>query len=346
MIASLGIVGVLLVLRLAFPSAGQRNALFTTLGAIAVWLMIATRSVTFGADTGRYISRYAGLEQLTFADIYIGRFESYEKDRTFWLFAKTLSELGASPRIWIAILAAILMSTVGFIIHRYSRAPLLSFVVFVTLGYSYFGATALRQALAVSVILLALHAVIQRKRFAAVSLTLFGALFHSTALVFLFAIYGVSLRRRFRLALLTLGFLMATILATQTRSWIAFVGWSEGLSAYAEREAALTWSGFIVHGGLVAACWTIHVRTLRDNHLDVRLLNLATVGIFFLIISTEIAEAYRLAYYFNIAETILVANSIAAQKNPQTRRLMYYGVTVVLLSYMVLSGNYSDFSLG
>lgn len=101
------------------------------------------------------------------------------------LLFRLIGQLQLSFEVCLFIIAAFAAITLGVFVNRYSTSPYLSYLIYICLGNYIFTLSALKQAIAMGFVTLAMIAVIESKPWRFLLLVGFAALFHTPALIFL-----------------------------------------------------------------------------------------------------------------------------------------------------------------
>ena len=166
---------------------------FIAVVATEMFLILALRAPTLGVDLDNYSGGYRYISSLSFVDMIKRlRFVSaadlippYSYESGYVLLNWLLSRCGIGFHGFLIIYAAFTVFSHSLLIYRYSEKPWLSMAIFMSLGmYEYFFGI-LRQTIAVSIMLLSLQAIKEKK-----SLKFFGALlvaflFHRSSIIYL-----------------------------------------------------------------------------------------------------------------------------------------------------------------
>jgi hypothetical protein len=346
MLAFTLLVGVLAVLRLITYKASAGRKTFVVLTSGLLWLLLSLRNLEFGSDVAGYVRAYRALENFEMGNLYGGALGVYSKDPTFWVIAKMFHSVGASPRVWIAVISGLLCLALGRLIYRYSPHPFLSFTIAISLDLLFVSVSGLRQSVAISFILLAYPSLRDRRLARFVLLVLVGSLFHSSALVFLLA-YPIAWMALGwgQAAVLLLGIASSVVLEPLARQLILAIGWTENLVEYSSSTVALTWAGFAVNG-VIAAFWLWRWKRLPSKDpADITFFNIMVLGLAFLAFSTVIAESFRLALYFTAFSCVSIPRVVGTGLQSRERALVYGFVLVGTLTYFSYTARYTGFSL-
>ncbi len=117
------------------------------------WILVSgLRSVNVGADTGNYEFLFDVVGDLTWSDIgtIFSQFisgESIIKDPGYYAFIKFFQIFSRNYNVFLIFVAALFFIPMGIWIYRRSERPLLSYVIFSCLFYSFFAITGTRQTI-------------------------------------------------------------------------------------------------------------------------------------------------------------------------------------------------------
>lgn len=145
-------------------------------------LIVGLRGYDVGWDTRNYVwyfSRAANfdLKYIITKDIDI--------EKGYVLLEYLVSKLSTNPTVFFLIIALFYFISVGRFIYKDSKDPILSYVLFIALGFFTFSMTALRQTVAIGVVLYSYKFIKERKFKLFVVNILFAAIFHKSAIFFL-----------------------------------------------------------------------------------------------------------------------------------------------------------------
>lgn len=317
-----------LLLRLKVPSS-----VFVFVAGMGLWLIASLRSSDFGPDTPGYIVKYLLMSQQTIHDVWLDVLDTDNKDPLFYFIAKLLSEIGVGPQVWLSILSLSFIGSFGWLACRYSSEPLLSFLFLVCSEYLYFSFTGLRQTLALSFIIISFYFLLQGRLLKFSMLVLIASAFHSSAIIFLIAIFLRSMRvHKFYLPVILGSFVVANLFGDYIRSAVAVVGWA-GMDRYSESQDVLNNSGFIIQFALFLLCIFYRRRVERFGQQYSLIYNLFFVGVIFQSMSVVVAEFFRVAMYFNIFSVILFPAVVMSERRFIIKAALYAMFMIALVGY-------------
>lgn len=322
------------------------NNFFIIFTGILLLIISSSRVFELGTDLDQYIGRFLNFPLKEYSEILQSGVDGSFKDLMFYLFSKILSNIGISVRGYISILSAIFLFTVFRLIKKYSSLPLLSIILFISLGYLFFSFTGLRQAMAMAFTISSLIHLKEKRINAFVLLVLIGSLFHSSALIFLI-VYPISKIKfnKIQFLILGLGFFITIFFDGLIRQLIQIFAWNETLASYADQDIALSYSGFIIQLSVYLFCLYYKDKLISQNQSNIILYNVLFLGLFFQIFAVVIAEFFRISMYFSIFSIVLVPMAIQSENRKMTRIGLYTVISTALLIYIIISNQASGFNL-
>ena len=271
------------------------------------------------------------------------------KDIGYHALARIWGGLGGSFLGWTWIVAAIFAASITFLIYKYSNSPFFSLLVILTF-YFLFTMSGLRQTIALSFILLAQYYIIEKKPFHFIVMVFLATIFHVTAICFLPAYYIARMKINWKQWVFIIVSLGITVLTpSSVKNWISVLLEDQYYEAYAYVNRSLTWSGYIIQFLFVAVCFFVRKSDDYEGNKSTHLkcenafLNLMVVGLCLRGFSTVIAELFRLSYYYAITSMIVLPNTFAKQRLVSNRRILFLGIGLSMIGYMIWSREYFDF---
>ena len=178
----------------------KRKAIVCGFGFLLWFLLLGLRHPTMGVDLidSTYANGSPHPGYLTCFTIHInspwqevltgkffshGVFISYEIG--FRIFCKLLGYISTNPQILLLACSFVVFAAASLLFYQNSKAPLLSFIIFLGLPFFTFCFSGLRQAVAVSITLFSFPFIRDKKPLPFVLVVLLAAAFHKSALFFL-----------------------------------------------------------------------------------------------------------------------------------------------------------------
>lgn len=171
-------------------TANKQYIICITIVLIAV---SGLRHECVGNDTMVYIHMYETIGSESWKDILYGFVNNYlnpldngEKDPGYRLFTKALSSIIPDARLYLFVVASILLIPLGVFVYRFSKTietTLFFYVFYISLFYGYLPNSAIRQALALSFVLIAYLCLERKKLLSFAIFILIGSLMHKSCLI-------------------------------------------------------------------------------------------------------------------------------------------------------------------
>lgn len=174
----LALVIALLDVALAPGRSSARRRAFTVVAFGGLGVVGAIRSPSVGGDTQQYYEYFTVIGRLSWGDTQELRYET-----GYFYLNKVIYTISQDPQVFIAITTLFVVGVLGWFFAKYSANVGLTAILFVFLqGYA-FALTALRQSLALSVILLFVPQLVKGRRIRFALGVFLAAQFHYTAWV-------------------------------------------------------------------------------------------------------------------------------------------------------------------
>lgn len=182
------------------------------------WVFISGfRHVSIGSDTLAYKTIFESVETQTINqlfDNFIGIiFYGQEgKDPGYYIFMKMFQFFSKNYQVYLVSIALIFTIPFGYFVYKYSKSPLISFIIYSTLFYEFFAITGHRQTIATALVtLIGFTLITEKKYFIFITVTAIAFTVHKSALIFfpfLFFDHFKPTRVRLLIGLLVFAFLM------------------------------------------------------------------------------------------------------------------------------------------
>lgn len=144
---------------LLIPDQKKRKAYFLNVIFLLIYLIYSLRATSVGRDLPAYANAYDVTATKAWGDY---EFIYFENGYVFLM--KLFNELNFSFQGFMAVVNLIILLPIYIVIRRYSPRPFLSVLVYVCYMYFEFNMTGIRQAIAASIVLLAIIALQEMKK--------------------------------------------------------------------------------------------------------------------------------------------------------------------------------------
>lgn len=138
--------------------------------AAGIWTILSgLRHLSIGADTMAYGYSFLRDANTPWGEIIRNIIATYRgddfiKDPAYPLIEKAVHELGGDYRTLLILIAVLFFGSMGVWVCRHSRVPVVSFLLFSTLFYSFFAFTGQRQTIATALVVFMGDGLIRRRK--------------------------------------------------------------------------------------------------------------------------------------------------------------------------------------
>lgn len=292
--------------------------------------VIAFRHPSMGWDLGYqeswgYLDSFNRINEYSWKEVWeLEGFLNYEKG--YVLFNKVIGSIYNNQQFFLISCAIVSIAPVFILIYKYSDDPTLSTLIFLGLPAFLMLFSGMRQAIAIGICAMSILLLQNKKRILFVAVVLFASLFHSSALMFLFALpaYYVKMNRTFRVistALLGVVFVFRESIFQILCRWFGY----EDVTM--DNNGAITL--FIVFVAVYIYCY------LFDNDAENQgLLNIFYIACFCQAMGGLYSTIIRVGYYFMMALIVLLPQVI---KNTQDRTVRVFSKLIVPICFIAFA---------
>lgn len=308
---------------------------------LILWIVQALRSSSIGTDVGRAYklvfesvsTDFNSLFILTHRASFEPGYEIYEQIIKIFI--------SSNINVFLGITSALILLPISYIIYKYSKNCILSFIIFSGLIIYHFSFSGLRQSLAIGIIFFSLKYIIEQKPIKFITCVLLAASFHTSAIIFL-AMYPI---RNFNL--------------TGIRSFIIFLIWIPCIFALKNIAIYLSaaifgaekYASYFSQGNaynLMILFFVIYILAVNLKSTDKTYLIYKQAALFALLAQSFglISDgATRIGYYFIIFMILLIPYMINNYlKNPTTRNMISFSVAILSAAFFfyIAGGGYLE----
>lgn len=177
------IVAAVLGFAVLLPQHGRQKKIYIALMAILHTFVCGWRYMYLTGDLRKYAWGYYTIAESGWFSEEV--FQGGRNFGFFWLQKLFSSLTNGDFQIFLIFIAIITEIAVAIIIYRYSPAPWLSYLLWNCFGFYVFGFSAIKQALAMALLMLAFTGIMEEKPKRFLLWTVFAGCVHAPALIFL-----------------------------------------------------------------------------------------------------------------------------------------------------------------
>ena len=305
-----------------------------------LFLFAALRSYSVGIDVEGYFDDYYKDATMSFSDLWDYR---SGRDPFFHEFLLGLSYISDDAQFMLAVIGAIVAFGFSYFVFYQKGNVLLFFMIFIGFRMFSFTLSGLRQAIAMGLIYIA-YTMLKRDKIRQFALlSLLAGLFHTSALVFLFAFFIMKIKRN--AAFITSVVLVAVINAASGNaiaSALAITTFEDRFAGYVAKSQTMVFEGtttfyfYIIFFILALALYNQLKKS--DEHFTENL-RLLTVGVMFSFMGQSMSNVFRISYYYIFLCMPIFSQVITnLSDNKQTERTWMFVACVLLAAQYLILG--------
>lgn len=302
-------------------------------------LISGLRADSVGTDTYNYLSGFRTIRDVSSSSM----FEVVRWEYGYVLLNKLSSILSNNEQILLVLTSFLVLIGVMYFIYKNSENVVLSVFLYISLYLYLFSFNGIRQAIAMSILVMGFHLILERKFLRYFIVVLVATLFHETAILMLllYFIYYFKFDIKNVLAILFI-FIISFISVESIINY--FLSFTRSLS-YIDTNNIIEQSGFLFPLiNLSIFFFILYIKLtnrINDPTLDFFLF-IAILGVFTGLLSMKVYKLLRLNYYFMMYYIIAIPYSLKFVKDKKIKFIMIYLLITVssLYLFMRLSGGW------
>ncbi len=280
---------------------------------IILMFLGAFRAESIGNDTHEYLRIFQEIAQDPTIET------RYEIGYIYLNYLVSL--FSSNPQSILIVTSCIILFSFGRFIWKYSKLPWLSLFIFFTYGFFTFSITAVRQSLAIAILLFSYDYILQGKKLKFILAVLIATTFHTTAIFFVFGYLCRMIKPKMRTILLFIGIgivcvsFFSTLLGFAFRLFAMYQHYNKGIYFGDTRLASVLY--VIISSLIIFFSYNILTQKkvvckltgwqLKNNN---NLLSLVLFAVMIYIISLKLNILDRIAIYYNVFSIILLPNAV------------------------------------
>ena len=319
----------------------KRKKIYLTIVFIILAIVASLRAYTVGVDTEQYCIAFDKISEMTIEQAK----EDTRYETGFVVLCKILSYVYDNYQILIIVTSIFIMYAVVRFIYEESNDCILSSLLFVLLNCYAMYMCVMRQAIAISIILIGYIAFLKKGKYVKFAIIVFFAsLFHQSALIMLIAIplYNMKFKNKYYFMAIIISaviYVMAnTAFSICTKlfpTYIYYLGGQFFTSNY--------------FASLLNACVSIIFFTVgvyygkfnkRDKDIDSFYAFMIMLAVIFYVATIKISIFSRITTYFNIFNIIWIPKFISNINKKEDRTIILFILIICLFMYWFIISMY------
>lgn len=322
---------ILILFESIFCSNLRKNGrkVFLILTFAQMFVLLAFRSVSVGTDTETYIAMFRAVR----LGVDIKQFEILNR-----VLMRVIVDLPYSEVLYLAIYAFLTLACFYYFIYRNSEDVYLSVAIFSGMMYYYLCFNIMRQALAISIVAVAITEFLNKKPYKAVIVIFVAAGFHTSALIALplFAFSIVKIKYTSKMFIGTI--ISCGVMAVFGRNIVSlflnlFTDYKNYIySNLGDEGNYLNPLMYVIVLCLIMIIWKWGEGKKEDHFL----LILMSIGTILYFASLQVEIVNRIVYYYTMSILIVLPNTIIRIRKSKERVLCLYGAHLAVALYSIL----------
>lgn len=318
---------------------------------LVVVFFVGLRSIYVGSpDTRTYCTLFESAKQTSNLFDFLGIIGNTDKnyfleEGNFFLLVWLISRFTNSAHVFLVIMTSIMTACVFRFISKHSENFLLSCVIYICLGSMTFSMNGMRQALAMSICLLAYGFAVNKKFVPFLLIVLFAMTFHISAFIFLLVYPLSNFSKLHFVPLLIAGGLFIAFSSKLAVLYDSLTGEEYALGESMEGGGFVTAAIYL----LVVVLVMLFYKNFEIESSKIEpLFALCFVGLVIYstrYFSTQIFE--RISYYFYYFVILLIPklSRVFKEKDRPIYSLIVYILAIALFAYRIASSSMTNYQL-
>ena len=261
----------------------------------------------------------------------------------FEIFCRIIYMVSTNPRTVLVCLAILTMVFNLYSIYKLSDNLIMSLFLFLTWGYYFLTFMTVRNYFALSIALVSLVFLKERKKIIFIILICLATAFHKSALVclILYLLACKKINKKILLMSSLVVIVLAWIFKDQVRMIVFYIYPIYENSVYDNNSVSIL---NIVKALIVVGVGYLYYSQIVKTRRDTILFNLNVFALITYVGFYWLPEVSRIVFYMNITSIIILPNIIEIIKDNKTRHIYKIGVYIgsVILFLLLLQGFYSE----
>lgn len=290
---------------------------------LLLFFIAALRATSVGVDSMQYTNHFYRIQFMSVVDI----LHNYTKEPVFYFLIKIITVFSTNFQWMFTIIGGAYAFAISRFIYKYSKNPMVSFIMLIPMMYFAFSLTGLRQTMAISIILLSYDYIIRKHLFKFVFTVIIASLFHQSALLFLPA-YFIS-NKSFNNKKVLVGILAVPIVFVLRPLLVSLVQnlMYETYSISLDQGAG-GWTTLFVYF-LIILVSVVFSKQIQNEYFPF-FLKMMYVGALIQMFVPLQPNIFRVSMYYNIASIILIPDILKTQKD-KFSKLVAYSLFFILM---------------
>lgn len=324
-----------------FEKTNKKKKIFLYISYIPITLLAMLRDKTIGIDTMQYVINYKKISLVS-----LSRFNTIRYEYGFTLFCKILSTINNNPQFLLIISSLLVNYCMAKFIYKNSKSVVFSTMIYIFLNFYFNNMNIMRQAIAMSIILLGYEYLKEKKYFIYSLYVAIASSFHFTAIISL--VFILIREYKFNKRFLYVVLLIAIILFFYSDNIFLFMcKISPRLMDYLEsgKNTEANFYGGLILSVMYLLIFMFGMVIIRINSKSIfydknnnnnTLIGLISCAFLFSILGMKVSILNRFVQYFSMFIIIWIPNTICLIKKAKNRMITIAAIYCLLISFWVI----------
>ena len=244
---------------------------------------------------------------------------------------------GVNEPLYLILISAPYFMAISYIIYKYSKYPMVSYIVFFSLHYFEISFTMIRQITAMAIICIAFKYIVEKKPIKFLICVICTSFIHETALIFILAYPISKLKFNKRYVFITLSFIMLILAIPNKINNILFSIVSNNERWYRYQEIGKSKNLTLFY---LCAMFTlmamIYYKKLKEDKINIILIHMSVLATIFAPMVLVLGEFSRICYFFGVFNIILFPNIIDSEPNKKLKYIIVTLSCVIFICYFLV----------
>ena len=314
------IIGIGLI-SLTFKSKETRKKIFLYASFIDMFLFLSLRSIDVGIDLPNYFYFFDKCNEHSWATIF-----SYRYEPGFIIYTKIIANVFNNKQLFLSVTALLSLAGPFYIIKKYSKNYFLGIFLYITFQFFTYDFYLLRQIIAMSITMLSLKFVEEKKLIKFILMIVLATCFHTSACIFII-VYWLSKINMDNKKVVLVFFIMVAVAIFGNS--IINMALNFLYQHYAESEGE---AGGYFYFSILMIIFILITAIKNDffenDKRNIMWYNILIMALFVQLLAIMKPIINRLTIYYSIAIIIALPNAIHSIKEKNTRMLLSFGTFI------------------
>lgn len=308
----------------------KRNKVFLYCSFIQLFLFLGLRAIDVGIDLKNYFLLY---DQCKGYSLSSALNINYEK--AYIIYTYFISRVIDDKQIFLIITAFITLIGQFYVIKKYSKNYFLSVFIFMTFQFYIYNFYLLRQAIALSILLLSIKFIEERKLFIFLLMITLATLFHTSAFLFVIIYFLYDVKIDSKKLLIIFGTIVAITLFGDYILNLIFK------YIYSEYELRNNLGGgysyFIILMFILIIATLVKKKLFIEEKNNILWYNILVVSILIQTLALKLSIASRMNIYYTFSLVIIIPNMLNIFKDKKIKDIGQILVMFLLIIFFIIS---------